>query len=116
MHELSIALSILDIVEEEAERLGATRVTAVHLKIGLLSGIVPEALQSAFDLIKEGTSFAAAQLVIQELPIIINCPTCAAERPIESIQNFICQTCSTPCNDVVSGRQLEVSALEIEAS
>ncbi len=57
MHELSIALSILDIAEEEAgDRVG--RVAAVHLKLGPLSGVVKEALLSAYDLAREGTALA----------------------------------------------------------
>lgn len=116
MHELSIALNILSIVEEEAERLGATRIVAVHLQVGCLSGVVPDALRSAFEIVREGTCIAGSKLIIQEMPISINCPTCEAEQPIESIQNFRCQVCGTPGADVVGGRQLEICGLEIETS
>ena len=50
MHELSIALSILDIVEEESARRGDAAVAAIHLRLGPLSGVVKEALLSAFEL------------------------------------------------------------------
>ena len=53
MHELSIALSLLDLVEEEAERRGV-RVAAVHVRLGPLSGVVRDALVSAFELAREG--------------------------------------------------------------
>ncbi len=43
MHELSIAMSIVELAEEEAER-RSVQVNAVHLKLGALSGVVKEAL------------------------------------------------------------------------
>ena len=67
MHELSIALSILDFAAEEAERRGG-RVVAVHLRLGPLSGVVKEALLSAYELAREGTPLAAAALVVEEVP------------------------------------------------
>jgi hydrogenase nickel incorporation protein HypA/HybF len=68
MHELSIAMSILDIAQEEAEQRGNPRVEAIHLKIGQMSGIVKEALLAAYELASEQTPFAQARLVIEEVP------------------------------------------------
>jgi hydrogenase nickel incorporation protein HypA/HybF len=113
MHELSIALSILDLVAEEAERRGG-RVVAVHLKLGPLSGVVKDALLSAYDLAREGTSLAGAELLIEEVPVVARCSACAAERTLVFPQ-LCCPTCGAPTPDVVSGRELEVVALEIES-
>jgi hydrogenase nickel incorporation protein HypA/HybF len=68
MHELSIALSIVDIACEEAERHGSTRVHATHLKLGPLAGVVRESLLSAYELACEGTPLEGSQLVIDEVP------------------------------------------------
>jgi hydrogenase nickel incorporation protein HypA/HybF len=68
MHELSIAMSILDIAHEEVERRGNPRVEAIHLRIGTLSGVVKEALLSAYELAAEQTPFAASKLVFEEVP------------------------------------------------
>jgi hydrogenase nickel incorporation protein HypA/HybF len=112
MHELSIALSILDLAAEEAERHGG-RVAAVHLKLGPLSGVVKEALRSAYDLAREGTALAQAELVVAETPLTAWCPACAVERTLASPQALCCPACGTPTPEVVSGRELEVVALEI---
>jgi len=114
MHELSIALGIVDIVEEEAERQGG-RIAAIHLKLGPLSGVVREALESAYELAREGTPLAQAQLIVEEVTLIVRCATCAAERAPPSVQELRCPACGTPTNEVVSGRELEVCALEIES-
>ncbi len=113
MHELSIALSLIDTVEEEAER-HSGRVSAIHLKLGPLSGVVAEALVSAFEMAREGTTLAGARLVIEEMPVVVYCSTCQARQPVASIQWFCCPVCDTPAAEVVQGKELEVVALEME--
>ena len=73
MHELSIALSILEGVEEEMQRHADARLVAVHLRIGPLSGVVKEALMSAYELACEQTPFASSHLVFEETPIVVFC-------------------------------------------
>jgi hydrogenase nickel incorporation protein HypA/HybF len=68
MHELSIAISILEIAEEESEQRGNTAVEAIHLKLGAMSGVVKEALASAFELAVEQSAFPNCRLVIEEIP------------------------------------------------
>jgi hydrogenase nickel incorporation protein HypA/HybF len=115
MHELSIALSILDVAAEEAERQGGGRVAAIHLRLGPLSGVVKEALLSAYGLAREGTGLGSADLRIEEVPVTAYCPACSATRPLASAWEFICPVCGTPTPQVVTGRELEVVALEVEA-
>jgi len=114
MHELSIALSILDLAAEEAERRGVGRVVAIHLRLGPLSGVVREALRSAFELARESSTLSQAELMIEEVPLAAYCSTCATERTLESPQLLCCPTCGTPTPEVVHGRELEIVALEIE--
>ena len=113
MHELSVALGILDVAGEEVERRGG-RVVAVHLKLGPLSGVIKAALLSAYDLAREGTPLAGAELVVEEVPLVVWCPACAAERT-PPFPELCCPTCGTPTPDVLRGRELEVVALEIES-
>jgi hydrogenase nickel incorporation protein HypA/HybF len=113
MHELSIAMSILELAQEESARRGV-QVTAVHLKLGALSGVVKEALLGSFEIACEDSPLQSARLVIEELPVLIFCKSCAAKRPISSVQLFCCSECGTPSGEVVQGKELEVVALEIE--
>jgi hydrogenase nickel incorporation protein HypA/HybF len=114
MHELSIALSILEIAEEEARRHGDGRVRAVHLKLGPLSGVVKEALLSAYELAREDTPLHEAELVIEDIPVLGFCPTCHTESAVISIQDLCCQQCGTPTAQIVSGQEMEIVALEIQ--
>jgi hydrogenase nickel incorporation protein HypA/HybF len=114
MHELSIAMSIVELVEEECEKHHGAQVTAVHLKVGELSGVVRDALLGSFELACEQTPLRNARLVIEDIPVRILCPKCDALRPISSLQLFRCAECGTPSAEIVQGRELEVVALEIE--
>jgi hydrogenase nickel incorporation protein HypA/HybF len=113
MHELSIAVSIVDAATEEAERVGASRVEAVHLRLGVLAGVVERALQDCFELACRETPLEGSRLVIQSAPILIHCPRCAAARPVVSMQSFTCAICGTPGTKVVEGKELQIVALEV---
>ena len=106
-------MSILDVAQEEADRRGGVRVEAIHVKIGALSGVVSEALISAYELAREQTEFADCRLVVEDVPATVYCPTCRAERPVRSVQWFRCAECDGPVSEVVQGRELQVSALEL---
>jgi hydrogenase nickel incorporation protein HypA/HybF len=113
MHELSIAMSIVELAEEEVERLGV-HVNAVHWKLGALSGVVKEALLSCYEMACENTPLQGSRLLVEDVPVAIFCPRCQAQRPLSSMQMFCCQECGTPCSEIVQGKELEVVALEIQ--
>ena len=113
MHELSIAISLIEAATEEAEKHHAAGVTAVHLRLGALAGVVKEVLLFSYGLAAEGTPLEGSQLIIEEVPVMVFCSTCRERRPIRSLQSFCCATCDAPATEIVQGRELEVVALEI---
>lgn len=113
MHELSIALSIVEGAEEEASRQGGGRVCAVHLKLGPLSGVVKEALLFSYGLACEGTCLEGSTLLIEDVPVRLWCEFCRTEQAVRSIQCIQCARCGSP-GRVVSGTELEIIALEIQ--
>jgi hydrogenase nickel incorporation protein HypA/HybF len=114
MHELSIALSLVELASEEAAKRGQVRVTALHLKLGALSGVVKEALLFSYDIACQGTPLVGSQLVIEDVPAVVYCQGCQAEHQLESIQRFACPVCGKLTADLRQGKELEVVALEIE--
>lgn len=114
MHELSIALSLLEVAAEELEKQnGGSRVEALYLRMGALSGIASESLISAYGLACERTPFEGSRLVIEEVPVVIFCARCNAERAVHSVQEICCVECNTPSADIRQGRELLLSALEL---
>ena len=112
MHELSIAMSLVEASCQELARQCGTRVESLHVRIGRLSGVIPTALASAFELAAEGTPIQGAGIIIEEAPVRVLCPCCGDERPVRK-QVFRCADCGTATPDVVSGRELEIVSLEI---
>ena len=106
-------MSIIEGASREAMSQGGAQVNAVHLKLGPLSGVVKEALLFSYSLACEGTPLEGSQLLIEELPVVVYCPECEAEKKLDSIQRFCCPTCGALTPDVVSGKELELVAIEI---
>ncbi|HVB57430.1 MAG TPA: hydrogenase maturation nickel metallochaperone HypA [Candidatus Acidoferrales bacterium] len=73
MHELSIAMSIVDLAREEAGRRGGVQVRAVHLRLGLLSGVVKDALLSSYEMACEDTPLEGSRLVVEEVTVLVFC-------------------------------------------
>jgi hydrogenase nickel incorporation protein HypA/HybF len=113
MHELSIALSLIEGVLEQAKKHGDVHIDAVHLKMGVFSGIDEDALQFSYRVACEGTPLHGSHLVIEQTPIIIYCRSCNAERSLPSLQPLTCPHCQAAANEVRGGRELEIAALEI---
>jgi hydrogenase nickel incorporation protein HypA/HybF len=113
MHELSIAVSLIEVATEEAARLGGARVEALHLRLGPLSGVVREALLFSFELAAEGTPIEGARLEIEEVPVVVFCRACGEERLLPNIQCFQCPVCGGPTPDVVRGRELELVTMAV---
>jgi len=113
MHELSIALSIVEMATEESNKRGGAKVDAVHLKLGRLSGVVKDALLFSWEIACQGTRLENSRLEITEIPVRVHCENCKTERILEEINNFSCPICNAPTPEVTQGRELEVTALEI---
>ena len=114
MHELSIAMSIVDLAQEEVDRRSGAKIRAVHLRLGLLSGVVKDALLSSYEMACADTCLEGSRLVVEEVPVIVFCRNCDAQRPVHSTQLFCCAHCGTPTGEVVQGKELMVVGLEVE--
>jgi hydrogenase nickel incorporation protein HypA/HybF len=113
MHELSVALDLIEIASEELARLGAPRVAAVHLRAGPLAGIDADALLFSFGEAAAGTLLDGARLEIEVPPLIVWCDRCDAERKVVSIASRRCRTCNAVAPRVVRGDEIELVGLEI---
>ena len=113
MHELSIAMSVVEMAQEEAERRGKVKVEAVHLRLGLMCGVVKEALLSSYEMACADTPLEGSRLLVEEIPVEVYCPVCEVGRPLSSIQMFTCSECGAPTPTILRGKELELVALEI---
>ncbi len=114
MHELSIASSIIETVTREIQEKKLDAVQAVGLRIGELSGILPDALEFGFDALKSDTPLAQAELVIEIVPVTAVCSACKHEFKVEEFV-FICPQCQSSAVETYSGQELEIAWLETES-
>lgn len=114
MHELSIAVGIVDAVIAEAEARGLAHVTSVRVRLGPLSGVDRDALLFSFPLACDGTMLQGAELLIEDIPVIVHCGSCGAEEAAASFQQLTCPRCGSATTRLVSGNELELRAFEAE--
>jgi hydrogenase nickel incorporation protein HypA/HybF len=113
MHEMSIAQSLIEILREEMERHDARVLRSVHLQIGQLSAIVPEALSFCFQVMAEGTEMEGAKLIMDVIPLRGRCLECRKEFEIEDYR-FTCPTCGSTKIETIAGQDLAVADMEVE--
>jgi hydrogenase nickel incorporation protein HypA/HybF len=113
MHELSVAMSVLDGITRTARARGIDRVTAVHLRIGAMSGIAPEALAFSWELAAAETLAAGSALHIENVPVAVFCERCDGERMPATGTGLVCPVCGAPAPRILRGRELHVVAMEV---
>jgi len=114
MHEASIALSIIEAAALESGRQGYSRIKSISVNIGSASGVLPNALAMAFDIVKlEGPAHDAV-LRINEIPLGGSCNTCG--KGFETSEQFIfaCPNCGAGDFRFTTGREMEIVEIEVD--
>lgn len=113
MHEMGIALQLIDIaIAAIPADMTNVKVEAVNIRVGKLTAVVPDSLRFCFDIASQDTCLAGARLNIEEVPIEATCRNCGASVTIEKAL-FACGQCQSGRIDVVTGRELMVTSLEL---
>ena len=108
MHELAISESLVEAVQA---RTGRQTVVSVRLRVGRLSGVVPDALMFAFELAAQGTPLEGAQLLIDEPAGRLHCRTCQADQGRDDLI-LLCE-CGSADVEVTAGRELALLSVEV---
>jgi hydrogenase nickel incorporation protein HypA/HybF len=114
MHEVSICESILDILKDQAAAHGATRVKSVRLTIGEMAGVVEDSMRFAFEVVTKGTLAEGSALIIDHVPLTARCRSCGRTFSIVGYA-FSCAHCESPEIKVISGRELQIEDIDLEA-
>jgi len=110
VHELSIAQGVVEVVSKHAD---GRRVKRVEMRVGHLRQVVPSALEFAFGLLTEHTPLQGVELVIEHVPAVVRCRSCATDTTIAEFP-FQCGGCGALDVQLVGGEELFVDALELE--
>jgi hydrogenase nickel incorporation protein HypA/HybF len=112
MHEASIALDLIRVAQDVLHEHGGERVTALTVRLGQWSAVVPEALSAAFPSCAEGTPLAGARLTIVRVPGLGECPTHGPVE-LELMRGLRCPLCDAPTPKLLQGDELELDELEL---
>lgn len=112
MHEVSIMQGALQLAEENARKAGGTEIRVIRLRVGLFSGVVPEALEFAFDILRQDTMAAGATLEIERMPGLFQCSGCGDETRLQQVR-FECEKCGGMLTLRDGGGELELTQLEV---
>jgi hydrogenase nickel incorporation protein HypA/HybF len=113
MHELSVAQALVEQVETLIDQHQANAAVRIRLRIGPLSGVVPELLASALPLAAAGSRLEAAELDLVSAPIRVRCETCGAESEA-AMNRLLCAACGDWHTRVVSGDELLLESVELD--
>ncbi len=124
MHELSIASAILDAVREEAEKHPGARIAKVGVRVGALSGVVPDALSFGFECLVQGTDLEPLALVIESTPRRQRCSDCdltfevpdSGSQMAEFGPSLACPRCGRAETQLAGGEELDLVYVELEST
>lgn len=112
MHELSLMQDTVILAVQHARQAGGTRIHRLMMRIGPLSGVVPEALEFAFEVVARGTMAEGARLEIERVPILCHCAACA--REFEAADMLCeCPECHQPSSEIRRGREMHLMSVEV---
>ncbi|MEA1953853.1 MAG: hydrogenase maturation nickel metallochaperone HypA [Campylobacterota bacterium] len=113
MHEYSILQSLIESCEESAKQNGATKVTKVFVKIGVMSGVEPHLLKEAFETFKEQTICDGCEFVMDIQKVKIFCYDCNRVALLEK-REYLCPNCKGGDLTVEDGEDMYLMRLELE--
>jgi len=112
MHETSIALAVVDQIAQRAHEDARDGVRAVVLRVGELAGVVPAALEFCFAQACAGTVAEGAVLSIETVTALARCGACPETWPVGMPPDLTCPACGEAAAHLISGRELEIAAVE----
>ena len=113
MHELALTEGIINIVESEKKKHGFERVSAISLKIGEYSGVIPECVEEFFPIASKGTAADGAKLIFEKVPAKFECRECVWHGGLEK-GSFACPVCGGESLKMTVGREFYVENITVE--
>jgi hydrogenase nickel incorporation protein HypA/HybF len=112
MHEIGIVQTTLELAMKAAREAGASQIHCLRLRVGAMTGVVPDALQFAFEALRAGTMAENASLVVETVPVRSWCAICQEEFDSEDFLHE-CPGCHTLSGETRRGLELELASMEV---
>jgi len=116
MHEVSLALNLLDIIEKKCREERYQTVESVKVRVGKASGVQPEAFSFAFEVVKKDTLARNARFIIDLIPLGGTCTACGSRFETEEAYILECPSCGSSSLQITQGYELEIVEMEVNES
>ena len=113
MHEFSIAVSIVEIAEAEAQKANAVKIKELVLDIGTVSGIEFYALDTALEIAVKNTMLEKAALKINKIQARAKCTECGHVFEISQVYDP-CSKCGNLYHELLSGKELQIKSIIVD--
>ena len=113
MHEASIVLGLLDTLTNRCKEEGYSCIESVRIKIGMASGIMPEAIVFAFEAAKQDTPARDAELFIDMVPMGGSCSDCRNDFEVNEAYVLSCPLCGSHSFRIERGYELDIVEMEV---
>lgn len=114
MHELNLAMSVKDIVEEAAAQNNSAKVNAVNIAVGEFSAVSIDSLEFAMEVVKKNSCFENAEIRIRSIKTVFVCDECKAESVMKDYV-FLCSACGSGAVRITAGDRMYVESIDIES-
>ena len=114
MHELGIMTGVMEAATTSAREAGATRLLKVTLSIGEMTEAIEDALQFAFEALRETDPFTSdAEIDIHMIRPKSRCLECGAQFEHDRFHMF-CPECDSFATELICGRELQIDSIEVD--
>lgn len=110
MHELSVATSMIEVIQAELAKRGLSKVTEVKVVVGELSNVIPEALEFCWEVATVETPAAGSKLVVERRPVTAKCQSCGHDFVVQN-WSFVCPACGSGETRQTGGNELYIEHL-----
>ncbi len=113
MHEFSIAESIISIVQDETREYPGRQIRSIKLRVGILKQIVPEILDTAMELLTEGTNIHGTSIELETEGVEVSCLDCELREIVYELP-FACSACDSPRIRCKGGEEISLLSIELD--
>lgn len=113
MHELSVTQGILNLCLDEANKHGVKKINILNIKVGELTGLVPDYINKYFNTIAKDTIAEEATVNFEIVPVGIKCNECQYEGPLGK-SRYTCPNCEGNKYTINKGREFYLDTMEVD--
>ncbi len=113
MHEMSLALNIVEIACKTAEKNNANKINSIEIEVGKLAGVLEDSLSFCFQAVRKNTPAENAEMNIISIIGKGHCSECDNTFETESFFT-LCPKCGGFAVEIIQGKELKIKSIKVD--